>query len=682
MTTNPLLVFDALPQFDLIDATHIEPAVTQVLESNQKRLVEILDTDEPHTWNSLMMPLDEMEDRLSKVWSTASHLNAVKNSPEIRDAYNKCQPLITAYYTMMGQNEALYRAISSLSERFDTLDLGASQRKILDDYLLDFKLSGVTLDEDKKQQFAALESRLSELSNKFSNNVLDSTMEWSYLVTDSDMLSGLPDTTLEATKAAAKRKECDGYLFSLDFPIYLSVMTNADSGSLRETLYQAFVTRASAKGPHDKKYDNTEIINEILSLRAQLAKLLGYEHYAAVSVARKMAKSPQTVDEFLADLVELALPSAKREFAELEAFAKKEFGIATLQAWDVAYYSEKLRKQSFDISQEELRPYFPVEQVKAGLFTVANKLYGIEVKEAPQICTWDEGVTAYDIYRDGDVIARFYFDLYTREGKRSGAWMAECRSRRRLADGTVQIPVAYLVCNFSVPTESTPSLLTHNEVTTLFHEFGHGLHHMLTSEEHLRSSGINGVAWDAVELPSQLMENWCWNRDAIALISSHYQSGEPLPADLLEKLLQAKNFQAGMKTVRQLEFALFDFEVHKAGLGFDSSFVREQMKRARELTNVFEAPEFNRFENSFSHIFAGGYAAGYYSYKWAEVLSADVFSKFANQGVFNAQVGSLFLESLLSRGGGADPLELFVNFMGREPELSALLKQDGLLPNN
>jgi oligopeptidase A len=678
MTVNPLLVFDQLPQFNQIEAGHIEPAVAKVLASNRLQLAKLLEQRAPHTWRTLMFELDEMEDRLNKVWSTVSHLNAVQNSPSIREAYNKCQPLITQYYSELGQNEFLYGAIQSLSERAEELTLDSSAKKTLRDYLLEFRLGGVALDAESKKRFAAVESRLSELSNQFSNNVLDASTSWSKLLKDESVLAGLPDTTIQAALDMAQRKEQTGYLLTLDVPIYHSVLTNADSSELRRELYEAFVTRAASNGPHDKKWDNTAIIDEILALRAELAKLLGYEHYAAVSIARKMAKSAERVDEFLADLIALALPSAKLEYAELVAFAKQEFGVEVLEAWDVAYYSEKLRKNSFDISQEELRPYFPVEHVKQGLFAVANKLYQIEVRPNPGIVTWDTDVMAYDVFKDEGIVARFYLDLFTREGKRSGAWMADCRSRRTLTEGDLQIPVAYLVCNFSVPTKAMPCLLTHNEVTTLFHEFGHGLHHMLTNETNLRTSGINGVAWDAVELPSQLMENWCWDPAAIALISSHFQTSEPLPNDLLTKLLLAKNFQAGMRTVRQLEFSLFDFEIHKVSGQREDGFVRQVMKRARSQTSVFAAPEINRFENSFSHIFAGGYAAGYYSYKWAEVLSADVFSKFAERGVFNAEVGREFLDSLLSRGGGADPLELFVNFMGREPDISALLKQDGL----
>ena len=682
MINNPLLHFEELPRFSTISAEHIEPAVSAVLADNRLRLRNIIDAAANKTgpdWQSLMAPLDEMEDRLSKVWSTVSHLNAVRNTPEIREAYNTCQPMITEYYTSLGQNHALFEAVQALARRADELDLGNSQRKILRDYLLEFRLAGVDLDEDRKKKFAELESRLSKLSNTFSNNVLDATMAWSKQVTDVTELSGVPEMTLRAAVDTAGRKGLDGYVLTLDAPCYISVMTNADNRELRREIYEAYVTRASDQSKADQSWDNKSVIDEILSCRAELAVLLGYESYAEVSVARKMARSVGRVNEFLQGLADLAVPAARREFEELLQFAASEHGQASLDAWDIPYFSEKLRKRSFDISQEELRQYFPVDQVKTGLFEIARLLYGITIQKNTQMEPWSDSVEAFDILMDGRVVARFYFDLFTREGKKSGAWMAECRSRRERSDGSVQTPVAYLICNFAQGAGGEPSLLTHSEVTTLFHEFGHGLHHMLTSETHLRSSGINGVAWDAVELPSQLMENWCWEPDAIALISRHYKTGERLPPDLLDKLLAAKNFQAGMKTVRQLEFALFDFQLHQLAGPMGDDVVLQVMQRVRSLTSVYETPAFNRFQNSFSHIFAGGYAAGYYSYKWAEVLSADVFSRFAESGVFNPETGARFLEQVLSKGGGADPLELFTAFMGREPRVESLLRQDGLV---
>lgn len=679
---NPLLSFEDLPRFHEITAAHIEPAVTVVLSQNRERLRQIIDSDDNRSaprWASLMDPLDEMEDQLSKVWSTVSHLNAVRNTTAIREAYNKCQPLITEYYTELGQNKDLFAAVRRLSERADLLQLGASERKILKDYLLDFQLAGVDLDDEKKSRFAAMEAQLSRLSTRFSNNVLDATMAWTRQVPDASLLDGLPETALQAALATAKRKEMEGYVLTLDAPCYISVMTNANNRELRREMYEAYVTRASDRATHGPDWDNRAIIDEILSCRAELAHLLGYSSYAEISVARKMAKSVARVNEFLDDLVAMAVPAARREYQELCAFAADEHALPVLEAWDIPYYSEKLRKRNYDISQEELRPYFPIEKVKEGLFAIAQLIYGIEIRRNRMMTLWDESVDAFDILRDGAVIARFYFDLFTRDGKKSGAWMAECRSRRQLADGSVQIPVAYLVCNFGKGTGAVPALLTHNEVTTLFHEFGHGLHHMLTRETRLRSAGINGVAWDAVELPSQLMENWCWDSRAIRLISGHYESGQELPEDLLSKLLAARNFQAGMKTVRQLEFALFDFQLHQIPGSVTSSQVSKVMESVRAVTSIYAVPEFNRFQNSFSHIFAGGYAAGYYSYKWAEVLSADVFSRFSETGVFNTVTGTQFLDKVLSRGGGADPLELFTDFMGREPMIESLLKQDGLL---
>jgi oligopeptidase A len=682
MSHNPLLQFDELPDFPGIKAEHIEPAVTGVLAQNREALIALLATDKNKTspdWDSLMAPLDEMEDNLGKVWSTVSHLNGVNNTAPIREAYNKCQPLITEYYTELGQNRALFQCVQALASGAQASQLSGTQRKVLRDYLLEFELAGVDLDDENKQRFAAIEAKLSKLSTKFSNNVLDSSMAWSKLIDAEEDLAGVPEASKQTAADLASSKKQKGYLLTLDAPCYIAISTHADNRQLREELYTAYTTRASDQGGHDLKFDNTGIISEILACRAELAQLLGYHSYAEVSVARKMAKSVDRVNDFLADLAVLAVPAAQAEFEELSEFALEEHGIAELQAWDIAYYSEKLRKRNFDISQEELRPYFPLARVQEGLFAIASRIYGIEIRPNTQMSKWSPLVEAFDVMRDNKLIARFYFDVFTREGKRSGAWMAECRSRRQLADGSVQTPVAYLVCNFSKGSEKSPALLSHNEVTTLFHEFGHGLHHMLTVQTHLRCSGISGVAWDAVELPSQLMENWCWDKQAIGLISSHYKTKEPLPDALLNKLLQAKNFQAGMRTVRQLEFAMFDFKLHQLMGPFNPELVTQVMADVRALTSVYEAPASNRFQNGFSHIFSGGYAAGYYSYKWAEVLSADVFSVFAQHGVFNQETGEKFLNKVLSQGGSDDASALFEAFMGREPELEALLKQDGLL---
>lgn len=687
---NPLLQFDRLPDFGAIRAEHIQPAVTEVLAENKAQLDHLTNDlqEKRPDWENLMDVLDDMEDHLSKVWSTASHLNGVCNTPEIREAYNTCQPMITEYYAGLGQNRALFELVSQLSDRADELALSGSQRKILRDMLLEFELAGVSLDVSKQPRFTEIQTRLSDLSNRFGNNVLDATTGWSHLVSDVDMLSGVPELTIQAAREAAERKSLDGYLLTLDFPCYFAVMSYADNAELRETLYRAFTSRAAMTEEEDK--DNTPIIREILALREELAGILGYPNYAAVSVATKMAKSVGDVNNFLDDLIRHSRPAAENEFAALEAFARDVHGISQLQAWDVPYYSEKLRKQDFDLSQEELRPWFPLAKVQQGMFAIVETLYDITIERDHTVSVWHDDVEFYNIYRKGEktgekgeMVARFYLDLFTREGKRGGAWMADCRSRRLMTSNgqpvSQQIPVAYLVCNFAPPTSDKPALLTHNDVTTLFHEFGHGLHHMLTRENYLRCSGIAGVAWDAVELPSQLMENWCWDNESLGLISGHYESGEPLPLTLLDKMQAAKNFQSGMKSVRQLEFALFDFQLHQTPVReTEQDVVRTVMQTARNKAAVYEVPEENRFENSFSHIFAGGYAAGYYSYKWAEVLSADVFSQFQANGVLDSATGQAFLDKILSKGGGEDALTLFIDFMGREPDMGALLRQDGL----
>ena len=680
---NPLLHFDSLPDFHAIRSEHISPAVAHVLQENRQQLAVLLETfgnNRLPDWQGLIDVLDEMDDRLGKVWSTASHLNAVCNTPEIRDAYNNSQPLITQYYAEIGQNEQLYKLVLALESRADELNLDGSQRKILSDSLLEFRLAGVSLPIEQKQDYTRVQTRLGELSNKFGNNVLDATRDWSINITNVGELVGVPLLSLQSMAAAATRKGLTGYLLTLDFPCYHAVMTYADDRKLRETVYKAYTTRASSYGRAE--WDNHDIIIEILKLRQEMAELLGLRNYAELSVQRKMAKSVERVNNFLIDLISFSLPAAKREFEELREFATRVFNIEDLAAWDISYFSEKLRKQNYDISQEELRAWFPLQKVRSGLFEIVETLYGVRVVRNNGVNVWHPDVEFYDVIKNDDVLASFYFDLFTREGKQGGAWMAGCRTRRlRTTDSNapdLQIPVAYLVCNFAPPSGDTPALLTHNDVTTLFHEFGHGLHHMLTRENYLQSSGIAGVAWDAVELPSQLMENWCWDAISIGMISSHYQTGEKLPSSMLEKMLAARNFQSGMRSVRQLEFAHFDFSLHQIDCNGNGDFVNESIQKTRAITSVYAVPEYNRFQNSFSHIFAGGYAAGYYSYKWAEVLSADVFSRFERAGVLSPEMGGQFLDKILSKGGGTDALSLFTDFMGREPDIAALLKQEGL----
>ena len=684
IVVNPLLQFDSLPDFSRIRSEDIGSAVTEVLASNRSQLTELLGRFSAQCapdWHSLIDRLDEMDDRLNKVWSTVSHLNSVCNTPEIREAFNSCQPLITQYYAEMGQNEQLYNQVLALSARADTLALDGSQRKILRDSLLDFKLAGVSLPEEQKQEYTHLQTRLSELSNRFGNNVLDATRAWTLNVTDAEELSGIPALSLQSAADAAAAKGLQGYLLTLDFPSYHAVMTYADDRALREKVYKAYTTRASSSGP--EAWDNQEVIREILKLRERMARLLGFSNYAELSVERKMAKSVGQVNSFLSDMINYSFPAAKQEFDQLQSFADRLYAVQKLEAWDVSYVSEKLRKQDYDISQDELRVWFPLKKVLNGLFAIVEALYGIRVERNHDAGLWHPDVEFYNIVHEGQVIARFYFDLFTREGKQGGAWMAGCRTRRLMSGNDsgqqgLQIPVAYLICNFAPPSGGTCALLTHNEVTTLFHEFGHGLHHMLTREKYLQSSGIAGVAWDAVELPSQLMENWCWDPESIGMISEHYQSGGKLPAEVLEKMLAARNFQSGMRSVRQLEFAHFDFSLHQTPYQEATDFVAQVLMETRAKTAVLRVPDYNRFQNSFSHIFAGGYAAGYYSYKWAEVLSADVFSRFEKDGVLSPVIGKQFLDTILSRGGGADALSLFTDFMGREPDIAALLKQEGL----
>jgi oligopeptidase A len=684
IVVNPLLQFDSLPDFSRIRSEDIGSAVTEVLASNRSQLTELLGRFSAQCapdWHSLIDRLDEMDDRLNKVWSTVSHLNSVCNTPEIREAFNSCQPLITQYYAEMGQNEQLYNQVLALSARADTLALDESQRKILRDSLLDFKLAGVSLPEEQKQEYTHLQTRLSELSNRFGNNVLDATRAWTLNVTDAEELSGIPALSLQSAADAAAAKGLQGYLLTLDFPSYHAVMTYADDRALREKVYKAYTTRASSSGP--EAWDNQEVIREILKLRERMARLLGFSNYAELSVERKMAKSVGQVNSFLSDMINYSFPAAKQEFDQLQSFADRLYAVQKLEAWDVSYVSEKLRKQDYDISQDELRAWFPLKKVLNGLFAIVEALYGIRVERNHDAGLWHPDVEFYNIVHEGQVIARFYFDLFTREGKQGGAWMAGCRTRRLMSGNDsdqqgLQIPVAYLICNFAPPSGGTCALLTHNEVTTLFHEFGHGLHHMLTREKYLQSSGIAGVAWDAVELPSQLMENWCWDPESIGMISEHYQSGGKLPAEVLEKMLAARNFQSGMRSVRQLEFAHFDFSLHQTPYQEATDFVAQVLMETRAKTAVLRVPDYNRFQNSFSHMFAGGYAAGYYSYKWAEVLSADVFSRFEKDGVLSPVIGKQFLDKILSRGGGADALSLFTDFMGREPDIAALLKQEGL----
>lgn len=687
-TSNPLLQDTELPPFAAIKPEHVEPAITRLIEDNRRHLQQLLDGLERPTWETLVAPLEARDDRLEKAWAPVSHLNSVRNNPELREAYNASLARLTEYATEVGQNEALYNAYRQLAESDEYAGLSPTRQKVIDNALRDFRLSGVALGGEDKKRYARIAQRLSELGTQFANNVLDATGAWYKHFTDAEALRGLPESALAQARQAGEQKKHDngeplgGYVTTLDFPSYIAVMTYAEDRALREETYHAFVTRASvegrkADGSSAAEWDNTGLISEILALRHEKAQLLGYANYAELSLASKMADSPDQVERFLTELADKSRPFAERDFAELRDFANEQ-GCDDIAAWDLAFYGEKLRQHKYAISQEELRPYFPVEKVIAGMFEVVKRLFDIDILPVAAFDSWHEDARFYHIYRDGEQIASFYLDLFAREHKQGGAWMADCRVRRQTESG-LQLPVAFLTCNFTPPVGDTPSLLTHDEVTTLFHEFGHGLHHMLTRIDTAAVSGINGVAWDAVELPSQFLENWCWQAEAIGLISAHYQTGEPLPSDLLDKMLAARNFQSGMQMVRQLEFSLFDLRLHAGYQPDHPQDPHALLEKVREQVAVVPQPAFNRFENSFSHIFAGGYAAGYYSYKWAEVLSADAFSAFEEEGIFNPQTGKRFLQEILERGGSREPMQLFVSFRGREPSVDALLRHSGLV---
>ncbi|MGL6017812.1 MAG: oligopeptidase A [Gibbsiella quercinecans] len=677
--TNPLLTPFSLPPFSAIRPEHIVPAVQSALADCRATVERVVAQPGPFTWDNLCQPLAEVDDRLSRIWSPIGHLNAVKNSPELRSAYEQALPLLSEYGTWVGQHAGLYQAYCSLKEGEGFQQLSVAQRKAVENALRDFELSGIGLSPEKQKRYGEISARLSELSSTFSNNVLDATMGWSKLITNVDELSGLPESALAAAQAMAQAKEQEGWLLTLDMPSYLPVMTYADNQALREEMYRAFSTRASDQGPNAGKWDNSEVMAEKLALRHEQAQLLGFASYAHKSLATKMAESPEQVIGFLTDLAKRARPQAEQELAQLRAFAEENYGVETLAPWDIAYYSEKQKQHLFSISDEQLRPYFPEQRVVEGLFEVVKRIYGITAKERKDVDTWHPEVRFFDLFdASGELRGSFYLDLYAREHKRGGAWMDDCVCSLRKANGELQKPVAFLVCNFNRPLGDKPALFTHNEVTTLFHEFGHGLHHMLTQIDTAGVAGISGVPWDAVELPSQFMENWCWEPEALAFISGHYQTGEPLPKALLDKLLEAKNYQAAMFILRQLEFGLFDFRMHVEYSPEKGAQVLPTLAEVKKMVAVVPSPSWNRFPHAFSHIFAGGYAAGYYSYLWAEVLSADAFSRFEEEGIFNPETGKSFLDNILSRGGSEAPMDLFKRFRGREPQLDAMLRHYGI----
>ncbi len=676
---NPLLRQTELPPFAQITTEHVVPAVKQVLKEGEEALSSVLSSCTPPTWKNLVAPLEALDDRIHQAWSPVSHLHGVADSEALREAYKISLPLLSEFNTELTQNQDLYRAFQTLAESTEYPLLEAAQRRVIDNSLRDFRLGGVALSPEHKTRFKAIVRRLSELSTHFEEQVLDATEAWSKHVTDAKQLRGLPDSALTQAREKAKAADKEGWLLGLDAPCYIAVVTYAEDAELRRELYAAYSTRASDQGPHADQWDNGPVLDEILALRHELSGLLDFGNYGEYSLATKMADSAGEVLGFLQDLATRAHPIAEQELAELKGFAATEFDRTQLEPWDIAYYSEKLRQHRYAFSQEDLRPYFPLPRVLNGLFGILQKLFGIQLEIREGVESWHADVSCYRILdADGELRGSCYIDLYARSGKRNGAWMDECRQRRRTEAG-IQNPVAFVNCNFAPPAGGKPALLTHDDVLTLFHEFGHAMHHLLTRVEYASVSGINGVEWDAVELPSQLLENWCWEREALDLISGHLDSGETLPEALYEKLLGARNFHSALQMVRQLEFSLFDFRLHlEYQAGGDTNQVQAMLDTVRAEVAVIQPPTWNRFAHSFGHIFAGGYGAGYYSYKWAEVLSSDAYSRFEEQGVFDSATGQRFLKAVLEQGGTRGAMELFVEFRGRKPKIDALLRHSGI----
>jgi len=682
--SNPLLDFTDLPRFDAIKPEHVTPAVDVLLAQN-RAVVTQLETDAtPTNWDDFVEPLENVTEKLGRAWGIVGHLNAVVDTPELRASYNENQPKITEFWTELGQNLALFEKYKGLKASADFPLLSVARKKIVENALRDFRLGGAELPEAQKKRFAEIQEAQAALGTKFSENVLDATNDYTLFVASEAELAGLPDDAKQAARHAAEKDGKPGYKFTLHFPSFFPILQFADSRSLRETVYRANVTKASELGAKPE-WDNTQIIVDLLKLRDEEAKLLGYSNFAEVSLVAKMAETPAQVIAFMEDLAKRARPYGEKDLAELRAFAQEKLGIDRLEAWDVTYASEKLREQRYAFSEQEVKQYFPEPIVIAGLFRVIQTLYAVQIK--PDTATvWHPDVKFFRIERDGQLIGQFYLDLYARNGKRGGAWMDDARGRRQLARG-IQTPVAYLTCNFTEPAvvdgKTKPALFTHDEVITLFHEFGHGLHHMLTQVDELAVSGISGVEWDAVELPSQFMENFCWEWDVLQHMTSHADSGEPLPRALFDKMVAAKNFQSGLQTLRQVEFALFDMHLHYDYQAGGALSAQQLIDQVRAQVAVIPAPAFNRFQHSFSHIFAGGYAAGYYSYKWAEVLSADAYSAFEEAGAasgnsLSTEVGKKFLQEILAVGGSRPALESFKAFRGREPSIDALLRHSGM----
>ncbi len=710
---NPLLDFSGLPRFAEIKPEHVAPAIDQLLAENRALIARLLSDTAPPTWDVFVLPMEDANERLSRAWGPVGHLNAVMNSSELREVYNATLPRITQYYAEMGQNLALFVKFKALRNSAEFAGLSVARKKIVENELRDFRLGGAELPDAQKARYLEIQERLSELSSRFSDNLLDATNDYSLVIENKDELSGLPDDVLQAAQEAAQAASKGGWLFTLKAPSYMPVMQYADNRTLREKMYRAYGTRASEFGKPE--WDNTKLMDEIVKLRGEEARMLGFANFGELSLASKMASSPQQVVEFMRELAKRARPFAEKDLAELREFAHSELGIDDLQSWDVGYASEKLREQRYAFSDQEVKQYFPEDAVLPGMFKLVETLYGLQIKAA-SAPVWHDDVRFFDIRnQQNQLVGQFYLDLYARNSKRGGAWMDDVITRRRLKKG-IQTPVAYLNCNFSPPVggaaasseqgpaqrdvnvrESAakpatvaddvvashsgrrPALFTHDEVITLFHEFGHGLHHLLTEVEDLGVSGINGVEWDAVELPSQFMENFCWEWDVVRGMTRQSDTGEPLPRVLFDKMLAAKNFQSGLQTLRQIEFSLFDMMMHSNFEAGGGKSILQLLDEVRAEVAVLIPPAFQRFPHSFAHIFSGGYAAGYYSYKWAEVLSADAYSLFEENGVLNPDVGARFRSEILAMGGSRGAMQSFAAFRGREPSIDALLRHNGLI---
>jgi oligopeptidase A len=674
---NPLLDFSGLPRFNDIKPAHVGPAITELLATGRAVIAQVAAQTDAPTWAGFFAPLADTHEHLQRAWGQVGHLNAVCNSPELREVYNATLPLVTQYYTELGQHAGLYRQFKALRDSPSFSTLSRAQQKVINNEIRDFKLGGAELSNTDQSRFTAIRERLSSITSRFSDNLLDATNAWTYTTTDPAEVAGLPEDALAAAQAtaAADHATPNGWTFTLHAPSYMPVLQYADHRPLRERLYRAHVTRAAEFG--DAKLDNTPLIREIVQLRQELATLLGFASYAAYSLEAKMADTPGQVLDFLRDLARRAQPYARQDLAELQAFAHDTLGMTELAAWDYPYISEKLRVARYDFSENAVKQYFPESTVLPGMFQLIHNLYGLTVVATPAPA-WHADVRFYSILdRDQRCIGQFYLDLYARSTKRGGAWMDDAITRRRTSQG-IQTPVAYLNCNFAPPVGDKPAVFSHDEVITLFHEFGHGLHHLLTQIEELGVSGINGVEWDAVELPSQFMENFCWEWAVVEPMTRHVETGLPLPRALFDKMLAAKNFQSGMQTVRQIEFSLFDLHLHDDFDPNADQTALQLLDRIRREVAVIIPPDYNRFPNNFSHIFAGGYAAGYYSYKWAEVLSADAYSLFEEHGILDQPTGQRFWQEILAVGGSRPALESFIAFRGRPPNSDALLRHNGM----